>query len=128
MDLKKTPTEAVYKNWYHRLMKEKKRLVKISTEKVVSNWLTMLPVTERGFELSKRQLWDWVSLRYCWEITNIPTFCPCGSKFDIQDSMNCKKGGFVSIELNDLRHLAAKVVSEVCKDTGMESNLLAVFR
>ena len=41
-----------------------KRLVKISTEKGVSDWLSMLPITEHGFELSKQQFWDSVSLQY----------------------------------------------------------------
>ena len=106
-------------------MNEKeKRLVKISTEKGASNRLTMLPITEHGFELSKQQLWDSVSLRYGWEITNLPTFCPCGSKFDIQHSMSCKKGGFVSIRHKDLRDITARMVSEVCKDTEIEPKLL----
>ena len=26
--------------------------------------------------------------------SNLQTFCSCGSKFDIQHSMSCKKGGF----------------------------------
>ena len=30
-----------------------KRLLQLSTEKGVSNWLTMLPISEYGFELSK---------------------------------------------------------------------------
>ena len=106
-------------------MNEKeKRLVKISTEKGVSNWLTMLPITEHGFELSKQQFWDSVRLRYGWEIANLPTFCPCGSKFDIQHSMSCKKGGFVSIRYNDLRDLTARIVSEICKDTEIAPKLL----
>ena len=74
--------------------KKKKRLVKISTEKGVSNWLTMLPITEHDFELSKQQYWDSVGLRYGWEITNLPTFCPWGSKIDIQHKMSCKKAAF----------------------------------
>ena len=95
-------------------MNEKeKRLVTISNEKNVSNWLTMVSITEHGFELSKQQFWDSVSLRYGWEITNRPTFCQCGTKFDIQHSMNCKKGGFVSIRHNDLHDLTARIISEV---------------
>ena len=106
-------------------MNEKeKRLVKISTEKGVSNWLTMLPITEHGFELSKQQFWDSVSLQYGWKITNLPIFCPCGSKFNIQHSMSCKKGGFVSIRHNDLRDLTVIIVSEVCKDTEIDPKLL----
>ena len=84
----------------------------------------MLPITEHGFELSKQQFWYSVSLRYGWEITNLPTFCPCGSKFDIQHSMSCKEGGFVSIRHNDLRDLTAKIVSERCKDIKIEPKLL----
>ena len=106
-------------------MNEKeKRLVKISTEKGVSNWLTMVPNTEHGFELSKQQFWVSIRLRYGWEIANLPTFCPCGGKFDIHHSMSCKKGGFVSIRHNYLRDLTARIVSEVCKDREIEPELL----
>ena len=98
--------------------------MKISTKKGVSNWLTILPITEHGFELSKQQFWDSVRLRYGWEIANLPIFCPCGSKLDIQHSIICKKGGFVSIRDNYLRDLTARVVSEICKDTDIGPKLL----
>ena len=84
----------------------------------------MLSITEHGFELSKQQFWDLVRLRYGWEITNRQTFCPCGNKFDIQHSMSCKKGGFVSIRHNDLGDPTARIVSEVCKDIDIEPKLL----
>ena len=84
----------------------------------------MLPITEHGFELSKQQFWDSVRLHYGWEIANLPTFSPCGSKFDIQHGMSFKKGGFLSIRHNDLRDLTARILSEVCKDTEIESKLL----
>ena len=74
-----------------------KRLVDISTQTGVSKWLTVLPITEFAFELSKQQFWDSIKLRYDWEISNLPTSCPCGSKYDIQHSVSCKKGGFISI-------------------------------
>ena len=38
--------------------------------------------------------------------------------------MSCEKGGFVSIKHNNLRALTAKIVSEGCKDTKIESKLL----
>ena len=76
-----------------------------------SNWLTVLPITEFGFDLSKQQFWEPKRLQYGWEISNLPIFCPCGSKFDIQHSMGCKKDGFISIGHNDLRELAAKMMS-----------------
>ena len=107
-----------------QMNEKEKRLVTMNTEKGVSNWLTMLSITEHGFELSDQLFWDSVSLRYGWEITTLHIFCPCGSKFDIQRSMSCEKGGFVSIRHNDIRDLTARTVSEVCKDTEIEPKLL----
>ena len=57
------------------------------------------------------------------KIYNLPTSCPCGSKLDIQHSMSCKKGGIIYIRHNDLRDLAANMMSEVCKDTENEPKL-----
>ena len=50
---------------------------------------------------------------------NLPTSCPCGSKFDIQHSMNImswRKGGFLYIRHNNVRDLTANMMSEVCKE------------
>ena len=80
----------------------------------------MLPIAEYGFELSKQQFWDSISLRYDWEISKLPTTSPYGSKFYIQHSMSYKKGGFVTIRHNELRDLKAKLLSEVCYDTEIE--------
>ena len=64
----KNEKENTYKHIMEHLkdnMSEKsKRLLQLSTEKGVSNWLTMLPIAEYGFELSKQQFWDSISLRY----------------------------------------------------------------
>ena len=84
-------------------MSEKsKRLLQLSTDKGVSNWFTMSPTAKYGFEFSKQQFWEYICLRYGWEISKLPTTCPCGNKFDIQHSMSCKKGGFVTIRHNEL--------------------------
>ena len=65
-------------------MNEKEKpLVDISTQTGVSNWLTELRITKFEFGLSKQQFWDSIRLRYDWEITNLPTICPCGNKCDI---------------------------------------------
>ena len=73
-----------------KMSKKSKQLLQLSTEKSVFNWLTMLPIAEYGFELSKQQFCDSICLRYGWEISKLATTCPCGSKFDIQHSMSCK--------------------------------------
>ena len=123
----KKEKQNVYKYIMEHLkenMSEKsKRLLHLSTEKGVSNWLTMLPTAEHGSELSKQQFWGSICLKYGWEISQLPTTCPCGSKFDTQHSLSCKKGGFVTIRHNDLRDLTAKILSEVCYNTEIEPTL-----
>ena len=54
-----------------QMNEKEKLLVKISSEKGLSNWLTMLPITEYGIELSKQQFWDSVRLRYGRKIVNL---------------------------------------------------------
>ena len=41
---------------------QEKRFVDISTLTGVSNWLTVLPITEFGFKLSKQQFSDLIGL------------------------------------------------------------------
>ena len=106
------------------MSKKSKRLLRLSTKKGVSNWLTMLSITKYGFELSKQQFWDSICLRYGWEISKLPITCPCGSKFDVQQSMSCKKGGFITIRHNDLRDLTSRILSEVCYNTEIEAILV----
>ena len=103
-----------------------KRLLDISTLTGVSNWLTVLPITEFEFELSKQQFLDSIRLWYGWEISNLQTFWACGSKFDIQHSMSYKKSGFIYLRHNDIRDLTvltANTTSEVCKHTEIEPKL-----
>ena len=48
----KNEKENRYENVMERLKDNKsKRLLQLSNEKGVSNWLTMLPIAEHGFEL-----------------------------------------------------------------------------
>ena len=91
----------------------------------VSDWSTVLSITEFGFELSKQRFWDSIRLRYGWENMQSTNICHCRRKFDIQHSMSCKKGSlFIYIQLNDLRDLTANMTSEACKDTN-RANMLA---
>ena len=46
--------------------------------------------------------------------------CPCGRRFDIEHSVSCKKGGFVTIRYTDFRDLTAKILSKVYSDMEIE--------
>ena len=57
------------------------------------------------------------------KICNLPISCPCGSEFDIQHSMSCKKDGFIYILHNDLRDLTVNMMSVVWENTEIEPKL-----
>ena len=71
-----------------------RRINLINCEKGVSSWLIVLPLPKRGFSLTKQQFWDALRLRNEWNISNLPTACACGSKYDMQNCMSCKKRWF----------------------------------
>ena len=58
----------------------------------------------------------------------MPSRCCCGGKMDVQDTISCKRGGFVTIRNNDLRELSANLLSNVCNDKQIEPKLLPVTR
>ena len=69
-EIKKVNRRKIKKR--HRKIKtevnhKEKRLVDTPTLSGVSYWLTILSITEFGFELSKQSFWDSIRLRYCWE-------------------------------------------------------------
>ena len=71
---------------------EMQRAVELSQEKGSSSWLSIIPLKEMGFTLNKKEFHDAVSLRYDWEIKDIPSKCVCGERFDVNHAMICMKG------------------------------------
>ena len=96
----------------------------MAREKRVSNWLNAHLLKEQGFDLKKELFWDGISMRYGLPLINLPTTCACGSKYDFQHSMSCKKGGLVSLRHNDILDLTANILSEVCNDVKLEARLI----
>ena len=88
---------------------EMQRAVKLSQEKGSSSWLSIIPLKEMGFNLNNKEFHDAVSLRYDWEIKDIPSKCVCGERFDVNHAMICMKGGFVVQRQNKLRDLRGRI-------------------
>ena len=86
--------------------------------------MTVLPLSDHDFDLNKQQFWDAIRLRYGWPIPNLPLYCVCGSKFNMQHCMSCKKGGFVTLRHNNVRNLTANMLKEVCSDVAIEPPLI----
>ena len=47
----------------------------------------------------------------------------CGAKYDLQHSLPCKKGGFVSLRHNHLRNITTYLVDQVHHDVRIQSPL-----
>ena len=54
-----------------------KRLSDIAHEQGSSTWLTVLPIKQLGFSLSKAEFRDVVYLRYGFPLKRLPSHCGC---------------------------------------------------
>ena len=66
---------------------------KLNREQGASSWLTTIPLSEEGYDLTKELFWDLIRIRYGWTLTRLPSNCECGNKFDVQHVLSCKYGG-----------------------------------
>ena len=88
-----------------------------------SSWLTTLPIEEHGFRLHKGAFVDALALCYGWAPLNIPSNCVCGAPFEVDQLLSCSRGGFPSLHHNEIRDLTAKLLTDVCNDVQIESDL-----
>ena len=79
-----------------------------------------MPIKEEGYVITEQIFWDLVRFRYGWELYRTPMYCGCGSTFDIQHALSCKKGGFDSLRHNDVCNITAALLKEVCHDVRVE--------
>ena len=86
----------------------------------------VLPLSAYGFALNKGEFRDALLLRYGKDLRGLPSHCPCGQKFDVNHALNCKKGGFVIIRHNTIRHFKADLLSEANRDIETEPALQPV--
>ena len=107
-----------------RLTPAEKRANEICRETGASNWLTSLPIEDKGFHLNKRMFWDAVHLRYTWPISRLPSRCACGDPFNVGHALSCKKGGFVHRRHDAIRDMTGDLLNEVCHDVCIEPPLL----
>ena len=55
-------------------------MVTQAKEKGASSWLTVLPIEENEFTLTKNEFRDSIHLRYSKTLKGMPSLCPCGQK------------------------------------------------
>jgi hypothetical protein len=72
--------------------------------KDTGQWLSVLPSTVNGTELSAQDFRDSLLLRYSRSPADLPSHCDdCGQKFTVRHALECKKGGLVISRLNEIR-------------------------
>ena len=98
------------------------RVLDLASEKGASNWLTSL-ITEFGFSLHKGAFVDALCLRYGWPPPGTPTHCACGANFSVEHVFLCPRGSFPSIRHNEIRDITANLLTEVCHDILVETDL-----
>ena len=101
-----------------------KRSLQFIKEKGSGCWLTALPLKRFGYSLNKIEFRDALYLRYGWEIPNTPFHCACGKRNNVNHTLICKKGGYVSMRHNNIRDLNAELQREVCRDVVTEPALI----
>ena len=106
-----------------KMTREQCRLNDINVEQGASTWLTTLPLEDEGYMLNKQEFWDLINIRYGWPLSRTPATCACGSHFNIQHALSCKKGGFITLRHNRLRNITANLLKEVCHDVRIEPTL-----
>ena len=103
-----------------------KRSIELACEKSAGAWLSALPLQSMGYVLNKQEFRDGLCLRYGWKIPNTPSFCACKTKNSVDHTLNCKRGGYVTMRHNNIRDFEASLLREICKDVKVEPMLLPV--
>jgi len=103
-----------------------KRNLQQAREQGASSWLNALPLEKHGFILNKAEFRDAIALRYNRHINNLPSFCVCGSRFDVTHAMNCKRGGFINARHDSIRDFETSLLSKACTDVESEPHLQPV--
>ena len=91
--------------------------------KSTGQWLSVLPSTLNGTELSAQEFRDSLHLRYARSPSDLQANCDgCGSKFSVRHALECKNGGLVigrHDEIRDELHFLATLAfkpSMVCDE------------
>jgi len=89
---------------------EMKLALKTTLEKGASSWVTATPLYDHGTVLHKGDFVDAIYMRYGWTLPDLPTTCSgCQCAFTLQHALECKVGGFRTIQHNEVRDVFAQV-------------------
>ena len=97
-----------------------KRAVTQANEKGASSRLTILPIEEYGFTLTKNEFRDAIHLHYNKMLKGMQSQCPCGQNYDVAHALNCKRGGFIIMRHNTVQDFEANLLKTTLNDVTVE--------
>ena len=116
-------------NLSEKLSLIRQKSLELGCEKGASCWLSALPLRSVPWvcpQQERVQRQHLLALRYGWAIANVPRYCSCGKKNDIDHALSCKSGPYVNFRHNAVRDAYAEILKEVCVDVRTEPGLLPV--
>jgi hypothetical protein len=73
--------------------------------KETGQFISVLPSTVNGTELSKNEFRDALNIRYSRYPSDLPQLCDgCGRKFSVRHALQCKTGGLVIARHDEIKH------------------------
>ena len=99
------------------------KAMKQASTKGASSWLSVIPLAEHGFTLNKGEFRDALAIRYNKPLSDLPSHCPCGDRYDLNHALNCKRGGFVIMRHDNVRDFEANLLRKICNDVETEPRL-----
>jgi hypothetical protein len=81
--------------------------------KETGQWLSVMPSTLNGTELSAQEFRDALLLRHARTPGDLPSHCDgCGAKFDVRHALECKVGGLVIQRHNEINEELCDLASK----------------
>ena len=100
--------ESVARQIRESLCLPKQRMMDLLFEKGTSSWLSVLPLQDQGFNLSKEEFRDAFSLRYGCQLKSIPYHCKCEKTFSADHATICPYGGLQIARQNEVRDITTQ--------------------
>ena len=99
-----------------------KRAITPAKEKDASCWLTVLPIKEHGFTVTKNEFRDTIHLCYNKTLKGMPSQCPCCQNYDVTHAMNCKRSDLI-MRHNNVRDFEGNLLKTTLNDVEVEPKL-----
>ena len=125
--MKTANLQAFAQSVVDRLPPQGKQAVELAKEKGSFSWLNALPIAEHGLDLSKAAFGDALSLRYGWEVANLPSTCSCVAHFDTTHALQGPTGGFTMTRHNEVCDILSNSLGDVCSEVTVAIDHLPVI-